>query len=290
MNITKIYLVTNCFGDPNKVYIGKTKSSTRIYQHRKSFGKCIIFTYIDEVNSLDKKDYIPLEKFWIEYFRQLGFYIQNKNKGGGGVDFCSEEHKNKIGIRNKGNNSKKVYQYDLEGNFIKEWSSIREANIGLGLPKTYTCISSCCNGIIKHSNNFIWSFNKINPQPVNTLKNKPIYQFQIDGTFIKKWDNVYSVNENIPKGNIISCLYNKTKSAGNYLWSFNNSNKKYKKRKSKNINQYDLQGKFLKEWSSALEAAMFINNNINSNVSILKACNGKLRTAFGFIWKFNNQN
>jgi hypothetical protein len=29
MNITKIYLVENCYGDPNKVYIGKTINSRK---------------------------------------------------------------------------------------------------------------------------------------------------------------------------------------------------------------------------------------------------------------------
>lgn len=29
--MTKIYLVENCYGDSNKVYIGKTKNSRRTY-------------------------------------------------------------------------------------------------------------------------------------------------------------------------------------------------------------------------------------------------------------------
>ena len=82
---TKIYLVTNCYGDPNKIYIGKEKypkRRKRLTDHQQTFGKDIIFTYIDEVNSLNSKDWKPLECFWIEYFRQLGFDIQNKNKVG----------------------------------------------------------------------------------------------------------------------------------------------------------------------------------------------------------------
>jgi len=93
--ITKIYLVTNCYGDPNKVYIGKTKNC-RKNPHIKTFGSQIIYDYIDEVNSFNKDDWKPLECFWIEQFRQWGFNVINKNRGGNGSDFLSDETKQKI--------------------------------------------------------------------------------------------------------------------------------------------------------------------------------------------------
>ena len=68
--ITKIYLVTNCFGNPNKIYIGKTKGS-RKNDHKKTYGQNINYDYIDEVNSLSREDWEPLETFWINYFRFL---------------------------------------------------------------------------------------------------------------------------------------------------------------------------------------------------------------------------
>lgn len=54
---TKIYLVENCYGDSNKVYIGKEKShksSSRKTEHTKNYGENIIFTYIDEVDGWNK--------------------------------------------------------------------------------------------------------------------------------------------------------------------------------------------------------------------------------------------
>ena len=44
--MTKIYLVSNCLGDPNKIYIGKTINS-RKKDHRITFGKQIIYEYLD---------------------------------------------------------------------------------------------------------------------------------------------------------------------------------------------------------------------------------------------------
>ena len=58
--MTKIYLVENCYDDPNKVYIGKTINST-IGPHKRTYGKNITYTIIDEIYSLDHKLLKPLE-------------------------------------------------------------------------------------------------------------------------------------------------------------------------------------------------------------------------------------
>jgi len=91
--MTKIYLVENCYGDPNKVYIGKTRNS-RIGPHKRTYGKNITYTIIDEIYSLDHKLWKPLESYWIEQFRQWGFELMNINKKGGqGPGIYSEESK-----------------------------------------------------------------------------------------------------------------------------------------------------------------------------------------------------
>jgi hypothetical protein len=100
MDITLIYLVTNCFDDPNKVYIGKTKN-TRKSAHKRTYGDNIEYSYIDEIESLDRKDWEPLETYWIEQFKAWGFEVVNiKKKGGGGPSYCTEETKQKISKAN----------------------------------------------------------------------------------------------------------------------------------------------------------------------------------------------
>ena len=55
-------------------------------------------------------------------------------------------------------NSIPVLQYDLEGNFIKEWNSAKEANLILfGKPKSGD-ISACCVGRQKTAHGFILKF------------------------------------------------------------------------------------------------------------------------------------
>jgi hypothetical protein len=95
IHITYIYLVTNCYNDPNKVYIGKTKNS-RKSGHKRKFGHQIEYSEIDEINSLDRKNWKPIETYWINQFKAWGFDVLNENEGGGGPITHSEEVKQKM--------------------------------------------------------------------------------------------------------------------------------------------------------------------------------------------------
>ena len=123
----------------------------------------------------------------------------NKNKGGGGSDFCSEEtklkisspernkkiseklrgkkhsktHKNKyiplselVKYRISESNSKPIYQFDFEGNFVREWNSASKAEriirnkpdeIHRNLPNN---INHCCRGKSDSAYGFYWSYIK----------------------------------------------------------------------------------------------------------------------------------
>jgi hypothetical protein len=56
------------------------------------------------------------------------------------------------------NNQKPIIQYDLEGNFIKEWHSIKEASKQTN--SNASSISKVCRKILKKTNNFIWVYKK----------------------------------------------------------------------------------------------------------------------------------
>ena len=50
----------------------------------------------------------------------------------------------------------KVLQYDLKGNFIKEWKSQSEASRQLKINSTHIC--RCCKGGLKTAGKFIWKY------------------------------------------------------------------------------------------------------------------------------------
>lgn len=62
-----------------------------------------------------------------------------------------------MGIYNKGG-SKTTLQYDLDGNFLKEWPSAAEAARFYNVKRT--SIINCCLGKVKTSCGFIWKYKK----------------------------------------------------------------------------------------------------------------------------------
>ena len=76
------------------------------------------------------------------------------------LEWCSNKQNIKHAISNGfwedklQNIRKKVFQYDLKNNFIKEWNSITEVQNNLKIHH----ISDCCNGKRKTAGGFIWRF------------------------------------------------------------------------------------------------------------------------------------
>lgn len=58
-----------------------------------------------------------------------------------------------------GGKNTKVYQYSLEGEFIKVWDSFVAIRNELGIFRS--CISKCCRGVYKQSHGFLWSYKKL---------------------------------------------------------------------------------------------------------------------------------
>jgi len=188
----------------------------------------------------------------------------------------------------------KIYQYDLDGNFIREFNSVAE----------------CCEIVgtshitIKHSllkkykpihSKFLFTNVYYIKLPENYFKknyhsnSKKVYQYDLDGNFIKEWDSATDVATHFKVNpSLISSCCNKnsaTKSSCGFQWSFNKFDKlkPYKNDKSKKILQFSLNGKFIKEWNSKLEAMKFYNNQ-----GIRSCVEGRTKQSAGFIWKYKN--
>lgn len=212
--ITRIYLVTNCYGDPNKVYIGKTKSC-RKNKHKQTYGKDIIYTYIDEVESIDSKDWKPLECFWIEQFKQWGFELMNQNGGGGGSSFFDDKTIAKI--------SKPVLQYNLNHELINTYSSLTQARDLLGF--SIASIANSCFSKTSQSHGYIFRYID-NPLPKDwKFPKHPFYktiiQYDLEGNFIKEWNSVNEVRDELKiSKSFLHCCYGKYKQSYGFIWKF----------------------------------------------------------------------
>lgn len=63
----------------------------------------------------------------------------------------------------------------------------------------------------------------------------------------------------------------------------NGAHKKSAENHRKPINQYDLQGDFIKSWNSGTEISK-VTGYSHSNIT--RCCKNKVKTAYGFIWRY----
>lgn len=117
----------------------------------------------------------------------------------------------------------------------------------------------------------------------------PIYQYDLDGNFIKKWNKPSHASKtlNLNRGWLSVVTDDFTQTLGGYMWS----SKHYEnlppttkhQSKKKQVLQYDLNGNLIKEWNSAKDAA----NSVGIAVQCITAvCRGVNKTSKGFIWKY----
>ena len=199
-----IYYIYTLANNNGIFYVGKTNNILkRLANHKITYGKNIKLEVLSETHDSWKEE----EKYWIEQLKQWGFILSNKNLGGGGPDFnseetrllisknqprtkyrnpetnikiglsnkglkkkpCSEERKIKISKANKGKkfnlgkkyntvNFKPVMQYDLDGNFIKEWKSVREIMQSMGKKENNMSIYRACSGQLDSAYKFKWKY------------------------------------------------------------------------------------------------------------------------------------
>lgn len=212
-NITKIYLVENCYGDPNKVYIGKTKND-RLNDHKKIFGYNILYNVIDYVYSLEYKNWEPIETYWIEQFRQWGFEIMNKRmKGGSGPNFHSYETKLKISKAAIGKNT-----------WRKGKPSPNSGGKGIPKPK-----SGNRKWTQDHLSTFRESARNKNKEFYKNkewilAQQKQIIQYDLEMNIIKEWDSIKEASNSLSI-NRVSISHNLSlkspqKTAGGYIWKY----------------------------------------------------------------------
>lgn len=127
---------------------------------------------------------------------------------------------------------------------------------------------------------------------------REIYQYSIEGDFIKKWDCISSASSEleINSSNISMCAKHTRPNAGGFRWEYYYADKLapivkvHKSRKGmwgKSILQIDDFGNIIAEYISLNEASQKLNIDATS---ISKALNGHIRKAGGYIWKAKELN
>lgn len=130
----------------------------------------------------------------------------------------------------KNPNSKIVLQYDLDGNFIKEWESASKAEKELGY--SIGNISGVCNNRGCSAMGYMWKYKtqeeiiqKIDPCKVSgtTKKHTGILQLDYEGNLIREWDTIAEVVRHLgikSSSYISEVCSGKRKTAAGFVWRY----------------------------------------------------------------------
>ena len=279
MNYTLYMHITSS----GKRYIGITKQKPKKrwlngcgYSRNKHFHRAIKKYGWDNIehkvlsNWLSKEEAEKKEKECIKHYksnnRKYGYNLTN---GGGLGKECSIETRIKMSEAKKGMQppfngsmlneaqrkaiskrlSKAVRQYSLDGIFIKEYASVKQASEAFG-----TNVSKCLVKKKQIAYKYYWSYSKEN------ISQEEIKQF------VKEHEK--KVNEHFQR-------LSKLHSGRTFKRTKENMAKHEKK-----VCQFDLDGLFIREHESIRKAGISVN--AKSDASISMCCSGRRKTAYGY--------
>lgn len=220
--------------------------------------------------------------------REKGYHLTQEHK-----QHISEAHRERV---------KNVLQYDKDGSYIKTYSSISEASKDIGCSPNLIR-----NNLLKkcdHAYGYIWRYegdDDIVPlnRDVRTKHFKDsVSQFDLSNKLIGVYESVQEAGRLTGiNPTVISCVCHKRKNyktAGGYIWRYTNEYSeeevtktieeiKNPTNKRKRVIQYSKDGDYIAEFKSITIASQ--NTGIGGS-SITQNCQGKQKTAGGYIWKY----
>ena len=219
MDKNKSQYLIDKFKNPGKYVLHDIKKrcnnpNNKSYKYYGGRGiKCLITS--DELDQLWIRDKAHLMK-------QPSIDRENNSKNYTYNNCCFIEMTHNIGKDKR----KPILQYDLEGNFIREWESITLAGIKLKINHKQICSNlklkqkSCHNFIFIYKKDLIIQ-DKI-PPVIRNKTWKCIIQYNLNGIFINEYRSAKDAEDimGINRKNISNNIRGKSKTAGGYIWKY----------------------------------------------------------------------
>lgn len=215
--------------------------------------------------------------------------------------------------------TKSIYQYDMKGNLLNKYISSKSVDINTISPCT---VQRACSKKPHYAKGYIWLYKDTITQEeiddaniylkdlqINIAKRKPakagfndnpftkpVYQFTLEGNFVKRWDSISEaslfISNGKSTGRLASVLSGTSSQSHGYLWSYSeNPPEKYKTRIEKfgkKVNQYDLDFNYITTFDSVIEASLSVGSNFYQSIS--HCCQGITHHSFGYIWRYVGEN
>jgi predicted DNA-binding protein YlxM (UPF0122 family) len=124
---------------------------------------------------------------------------------------------------------------------------------------------------------------------------KKVYQYTLDGLFVKEWESISSVDIGWKQPTNISTAIKKGGTWGNSIWSYTKEKsmkpriKNQMKVTYKNIEQIDKKTeKLINIFENALEIEKKLNLRNGARNKIYECLKGKIKTAYGYKWRLKS--
>lgn len=280
----------------HKIYIGQSVELEEQYQrHRYHYEKKDVNKRLYQAfwkYGWDKFSYEVIEYCLPEELDEKEiYYIQLYDSYNNGYNAT------KGGKSGANHPSKSVQQFDLDGNFIKEFPSMSLAAEEVGISPNI--LTKCCQGKTDHCGLYQWKYSDDDNHTIKQLSNKEVslYERKILQYDLKKnLLNVYnSMDEatkqtNVAKSSICNVCKGKKNTAGGYIWRYFDdplTEQDHVKTKEKKILQFDKLGNLIREFPSLSSASKETGICL---ASIGFNCQQKRKSAGGYIWKYKDNN
>lgn len=300
-----IYKISNDIND--KVYIGQTKKTInyrfkehiRQAQYEKEGNRPITYfhnainKYGEEhffVNQIEQCDNELLNEREIYWIKQYDSYNNGYNSTTGGQ------------LKLKNNKTKKVIQYDLEGNFKAIFNSSEEAAKEVNVDVSY--IRQACNPNTRNKSaaQYQWRYyTEDYPLQISKITGKSgrnktkVKQYDLKGNYIRTFDSVTEAAEatNQTRRNISHACEKKQNKAGNYQWRYDTDLETPKNLIAEQLSKYcnpytpiiqkDNQNNLVYEWPSIIDAAEQLHLDAKK---IGLTCEQKQKTYNKYQWQY----
>lgn len=138
-------------------------------------------------------------------------------------------------VYNYNDRYRKVFQFSLDGTFIKSYDNSIQAAFEMGGRKE--AINHACSGQTKTAFGFQWRYEN-DCDGTNNIEEyinpncKQVAQFNIDGDFVQYWDSIYKPNKKYGGNRIANAVHanNGSHERFNYLWFYKSDIEKFKEK------------------------------------------------------------
>lgn len=235
------------------------------------------------IDNLSEREALERESELISFYRSLGQAMCNISDGG-----------DQPPVMKGGENptSRKIVQLSLDGKFIKRWDCIQDASKSLKVGDSL--LTRVCKCTTPSAKGFLWVYNdeydtrkEYKYEPKNNAKK--IYQFDVDGTFVKVWDSAVSIEKELGfrRSGICGCCKGKYKTSNGYVWSYTKQFKKIKRiPRNTSVVMLSLEDEYITTFNSPKEALNYLGLSNKGTGLICNCCRGISKSSCGYKWMY----